>query len=85
MDRAPRLPAPRDGWRGARQVAFLRIPTWTRTVALVREHAALREAIGGECPSADAHRFATKLRAYSDVSFLNDTDPDVDASGRWSS
>ncbi len=25
------------------------IPTWTRTVALVREHDALREAIGGEC------------------------------------
>jgi len=42
------------------------IPTWTRTVALVREHDALREAIGGECPSVyAAYRFAAKLRAYS--------------------
>jgi hypothetical protein len=43
------------------------IPTWTRTVALVREHAALREAIGGtgEPPSHWAcYRFAAKLRAY---------------------
>jgi len=43
------------------------IPTWTRTVALVREHAALREAIGGsgEPPSHGAcYRFAAKLRAY---------------------
>ena len=44
------------------------IPTWTRTVALVREHAALREAIGGECPYVyAAYRFAAKLRAYSDL------------------
>jgi len=46
------------------------IPTWTRTVALVREHAALREAIGGsgEPPSHWAcYRFATKLRTYSDL------------------
>jgi len=44
------------------------IPTWTRTVALVREHAALREAIGGECPSVyAAYRFAAKLRVYSDL------------------
>jgi len=44
------------------------IPTWTRTVALVREHDALREAIGGECPSVyAAYRFAAKLRAYSDL------------------
>jgi len=32
------------------------IPTWTRTVALIAEHAALREAIGGSpsggCPVA---------------------------------
>jgi len=41
---------------------------WTRTVALVREHDALREAIGGECPSVyAAYRFAAKLRAYSDL------------------
>jgi len=44
------------------------IPTWTRTVALVREHATLREAIGGDCPSVyAAYRFAAKLRAYSDL------------------
>jgi len=46
------------------------IPTWTRTVALVREHAALREAIGGsgEPPSHWAcYRFARKLRVYSDL------------------
>ena len=44
------------------------IPTWTKTVALVREHDALREAIGGECPSVyAAYRFAAKLRAYSDL------------------
>lgn len=43
------------------------IPTWTKTVALARE-AALREALGGECPSVyAAYRFAAKLRAYSDL------------------
>ncbi len=41
------------------------IPTWTKTVALVREHDALREAIGGETPSVYAcYRFGAKLRAY---------------------
>jgi hypothetical protein len=39
------------------------VPTRTRTVALVSEHAALREAIGGTVPSVYAcYRFATKLR-----------------------
>jgi hypothetical protein len=39
------------------------IPIWTRTVALVREHAALRAAIGGNVPSVYAcRRFAVKLR-----------------------
>ena len=42
------------------------IPTWTRTVALVREHDALREAIGGECPSVyAAYRFAAKPVSYT--------------------
>lgn len=42
------------------------IPTWTRTVALVREHDALRKAVGGECPSVyAAYRFAAKLPARS--------------------
>lgn len=38
------------------------LPTWTRTVALVSDHAGLRKAIGGT-PSADAcYRFTRKLR-----------------------
>lgn len=47
------------------------VPTWTRTVALVREHAALRTAIvqtPGDVPSVYAcYRFTAKLRAYSDM------------------
>jgi hypothetical protein len=43
------------------------LPTWTRTVALVREHAALRTALGcanaSSVPSVHAcYRFAAKLR-----------------------
>jgi hypothetical protein len=43
------------------------IPTWTRTVALVREHSALQAALGcdGEPPSEWAcYRFAAKLREH---------------------
>jgi hypothetical protein len=45
------------------------LPTWTRTVALVSEHAALRTALGctdpASVPSVHAcYRFAAKLRAY---------------------
>lgn len=42
------------------------IPTWTRTVALVREHSGLLAALGSdECPSVYAcYRFATKLREH---------------------
>ena len=46
------------------------IPTWTRTVRLVREHAALQAALGceGDVPSEWAcYRFAAKLRAYGDL------------------
>ena len=48
------------------------IPTWTRTVALVREHSALRAAVVGslssDVPSVYAcYRFAAKLRTYSDM------------------
>jgi hypothetical protein len=47
------------------------VPTWTRTVALVREHVALRAAItqgSGDVPSVYAcYRFAVKLRTYSDM------------------
>ncbi len=44
------------------------VPTWTKTVALVREHAALRNAIAphGDVPSVYAcYRFTAKLRSYS--------------------
>ncbi|MDQ6750195.1 MAG: hypothetical protein M3Z33_05525 [Actinomycetota bacterium] len=44
------------------------IPTWTRTVRLVREHAALRAAVGGNVPSEWAcYRFTRKLRGHSDT------------------
>ncbi len=46
------------------------LPTWTRTVALVCEHAAAsgRHGWHGEPPSHWAgYRFARKLRAYSDL------------------
>jgi hypothetical protein len=45
------------------------LPTWTRTVALVSEHAALRAALGcpslADVPSVHAcYRFTAKLRAF---------------------
>ena len=47
------------------------IPTWTRTVALVTEHPALRAAItegSPDVPSVYAcYRFTAKLRAYSEI------------------
>ena len=47
------------------------VPTWTRTVALVREHSALRTAIAGEhhdVPSVYVcYRFTVKLRTFSDM------------------
>jgi len=40
------------------------LPTWTRTVALARDHAALRDVLGA-VPSVDAaYRFAAKLRKH---------------------
>jgi Transposase domain (DUF772) len=45
------------------------IPTWTKTVALVREHWALQRALGceGKPPSVySAYRFAEKLRAHGE-------------------
>ena len=40
------------------------IPTWTRTVALVRDHAGLRDVLGA-VPSTDAaYRFTVKLREH---------------------
>jgi hypothetical protein len=47
------------------------VPTWTRTVALAREHGALRAAISGSTPDVPSvyacYRFATKLRQYGDI------------------
>jgi IS5 family transposase len=46
------------------------LPTWTRTVRLVREHPALQAALGceGDPPSEWAcYRFAAKLRAHTDL------------------
>jgi len=45
------------------------LPTWTRTVALVSEHIALRDALGctdpADVPSVHAlYRFSRKLRAF---------------------
>jgi len=43
------------------------LPTWTRTVSLVRDHAALRDVLGA-VPSVDAaSRFTIKLRAHGDM------------------
>jgi len=43
------------------------LPTWTRAVALVREHRALADAIGG-APSIDScYRFSRKLREHKAV------------------
>ncbi len=42
------------------------LPTWTRTVRLVAEHAALRDALG-DTPSVDAaYRFTVKLRQHNE-------------------
>src|SRR5213082_2261702 len=43
------------------------LPTWTRTVALVRDHARLRDVLGA-VPSVDAaYRFTVKLRQHGDM------------------
>jgi hypothetical protein len=45
--------------------ALYALPTWTRTVALVSDHAALRDVLGA-APSTDAaYRFAAKLREHA--------------------
>ncbi len=43
------------------------LPTWTRTVRLVAEHAALRETLGATPSVHAAYRFAGKLREHGDV------------------
>jgi hypothetical protein len=40
------------------------IPTWTRTAALIREHAALADALGGTPSEWACYRFAKKLREH---------------------
>src|SRR5215204_5780281 len=62
------------------------LPTWTRTVRLIAEHAALRQAIGG-APSVDAcYRFTVKLRKHGDalagcldavLAALRDANPEI--------
>ena len=43
------------------------LSTWTRVAALIADHPALQEALGG-CPSVGAsYRFATKLREHSEA------------------
>ena len=41
------------------------IPTWSRTVRLVAEHAALQDALGGAPSVHAAYRFTVKLREHS--------------------
>ena len=40
------------------------IPTWTRVAALIAEHAALREALGGAPSVYACYRFSAKLREH---------------------
>lgn len=44
--------------------AMYALPTWTRTVRLIAEHAALREAVGGTPSHWACYRFAAKLREH---------------------
>lgn len=47
--------------------AVYALPTWSRTVRLVAEHAALQDVLG-VAPSADAaYRFAVKLRKHGEM------------------
>ena len=66
MDRTPRLPD--RAMVGLTLVKSLyALPTWTRTVALVRDHAGLRDVLGA-VPSADAaYRFTKKLREHGNM------------------
>jgi hypothetical protein len=43
------------------------LPTWTRTVRLIEEHAALADTIGGTPSEWACYRFLSKLRAHSDA------------------
>src|SRR5207244_9708313 len=43
------------------------IPTWSRTAALIAEHAALQNALGGSPSVYACYRFATKLREQKPI------------------
>src|SRR5204862_1004083 len=43
------------------------LPTWTRTLALVRDHAALRDTLGAVPSVHAAYRFTVKLRRNGDA------------------
>lgn len=43
------------------------LPTWTRAVVLVRDHAGLRGALGAAPPADAAYRFTLKLRKHPDL------------------
>ena len=43
------------------------IPTWSRTAALIAEHAALQDALGAAPSVYACYRFATKLREHKPV------------------
>ena len=47
--------------------AIYAIPTWTRTTALIAEHAALQDAIGGTPSEWSTYRFMTKLRRHNEL------------------
>jgi len=43
------------------------IPTWSRTAALIGEHVALQDALGGAPSVYACYRFATKLREHKPI------------------
>src|SRR5947209_15867262 len=43
------------------------IPTWSRTAALIGEHAALQDALGGAPSVYACYRFAAKLREHKPI------------------
>ena len=47
--------------------ALYAIPTWTRTVALIAEHEALRDALGAGPSVFSCYRFTVKLRRHSNA------------------
>jgi Transposase DDE domain len=52
--------------RGGQALAPAAIPTWTRTAALIAEHRALADTLGGTPSHWACYRFCRKLREHSD-------------------